>query len=62
MISSAVSSWWARILWRRCGSGRRSQLAWKTRLRVRYGETDAMGVAYYANYLTWFEVARNEFM
>lgn len=37
-------------------------MAWKTRLRVRYGETDAMGVAYYANYLTWFEVARNEFM
>jgi len=29
-------------------------------LRVRYGETDQMGHAYYANYLLWFEVARSE--
>lgn len=28
------------------------------RLRVRYGETDQMGHAYYANYFLWFEVAR----
>lgn len=28
-------------------------------IRVRYGETDKMGVVYYANYLTWFEVARS---
>lgn len=27
-------------------------------IRVRYGETDQMGHAYYANYLYWFEVAR----
>jgi len=27
--------------------------------RVYYGETDAMGVVYYANYLDWFEIARN---
>lgn len=27
-------------------------------VRVRYGETDKMGIVYYANYLTWFEVAR----
>lgn len=31
-------------------------------VRVRYAETDQMGVAYYANYLTWFEVARTEFL
>ncbi len=31
-----------------------------TKIRVRYQETDAMGVVYYANYLTWFEVARTE--
>ncbi|MGD8395451.1 MAG: thioesterase family protein [Candidatus Eiseniibacteriota bacterium] len=31
------------------------------RLRVRYAETDRMGVVYYANYLVWFEVARAEF-
>jgi acyl-CoA thioester hydrolase len=29
--------------------------------RVRYAETDQMGVAYYANYLIWFEVGRSEF-
>lgn len=28
------------------------------RIRVRYGETDMMGHAYYANYLFWFEQAR----
>jgi len=30
-------------------------------VRVRYAETDQMGVAYYANYLVWFEVGRSEF-
>ena len=29
-------------------------------IRVRYEETDQMGVAYYANYLVWFEVGRGE--
>ena len=28
--------------------------------RVRYQETDQMGVVYHANYLTWFEIARTE--
>ncbi|MFP3869481.1 MAG: acyl-CoA thioesterase [Syntrophobacteria bacterium] len=28
--------------------------------RVLYGDTDAMGVAYYANYLKWFEIGRSE--
>lgn len=31
-------------------------------LRVRYGETDQMGVVYYANYLDWFTEARTELM
>jgi acyl-CoA thioester hydrolase len=30
----------------------------ETRLRVRYAETDQMGVVYYANYMVWFEVGR----
>src|SRR6266404_3491990 len=30
----------------------------ETRLRVRYAETDQMGVVYYANYLVWMEVWR----
>ena len=33
-----------------------------TRLRVRYAETDRMGVVYYANYFVWFEVARTEWL
>ncbi len=32
-----------------------------TRIRVRYAETDQMGVVYYANYLVWMEVARVEY-
>ena len=32
-----------------------------TGLRVRYAETDQMGVVYYANYLIWMEVGRVEF-
>lgn len=31
-----------------------------TDIRVRYAETDQMGVAYYSNYLVWFEVGRSE--
>lgn len=34
----------------------------RTRLRVRYAETDRMGVVYYANYLVWFEVGRTEWL
>jgi len=33
-----------------------------TDIRVRYQETDNMGVVYYANYLVWFEVARTEYL
>ncbi len=32
-----------------------------SRVRVRYAETDQMGVVYHANYLIWMEVARVEF-
>jgi acyl-CoA thioester hydrolase len=32
----------------------------ETRFRVRYAETDQMGVVYYANYLVWMEVGRVE--
>ncbi len=34
----------------------------QTRIRVRYAETDQMGVVYYANYLVWFEVGRVELL
>ena len=33
----------------------------ETEIRVRYAETDAMGVVYHANYLVWFEVGRGDF-
>lgn len=45
-------------------TGRRPQpdVLRTTRLRVRYADTDRMGVVYYANYLVWFEVARTEWL
>jgi acyl-CoA thioester hydrolase len=37
-------------------------LTGETRVRVRYAETDQMGVVYHANYLVWFEIGRVEFI
>jgi len=31
------------------------------RPRVRYAETDAMGIVYHTNYIVWFEVGRGEY-
>ena len=31
-------------------------------VRVRYAETDKMGIVYYANYLIWFEIARTDWL
>ncbi|MBI1789700.1 MAG: acyl-CoA thioesterase [Acidobacteria bacterium] len=33
----------------------------EARIRVRYAETDQMGIVYYANYLVWMEVGRVEY-
>src|SRR5207302_653467 len=33
-----------------------------SRVRVRYAETDKMGVVYYANYFVWFEVGRTDLL
>src|ERR1700760_3080021 len=33
----------------------------ETRIRVRYAETDQMGVVYHANYLVWMDVARVDY-
>jgi acyl-CoA thioester hydrolase len=39
-----------------------SSTVWSsTTLRVRYAETDQMGVVYYANYLVWFEIGRTDY-
>lgn len=42
-------------------SGARARFSSESKLRVRYAETDAMGVVYHANYLIWFEVGRGDF-
>jgi acyl-CoA thioester hydrolase len=34
----------------------------ETRVRVRYAETDQMGVVYHANHFIWFEIGRVEFL
>jgi acyl-CoA thioester hydrolase len=34
----------------------------ESRLRVRYAETDAQGIVYYANYFVWFEVGRVNYL
>lgn len=33
----------------------------ETALRVRYSETDRMGVVYHAHYVVWFEIGRTEY-
>src|SRR6266849_7401606 len=44
-------------------SGRQvNDRAGEVRLRVRYAETDQMGVVYHANYFIWFEVGRVELL
>lgn len=40
----------------------KSQAFHETRLRVRYAETDQMGVVYHSNHLIWFEVGRVELL
>jgi acyl-CoA thioester hydrolase len=40
-------------------AGGRSRIV-ASRLRVRYSETDQMGIVYHAHYLVWFEIGRTE--
>lgn len=37
-------------------------MAHRTKLRVRYGETDQMGIVYHPNYYIYFEAGRTEFL
>ena len=41
---------------------RKIDLTGETTLRVRYAETDKMGVVYHSNFLIWFEVGRVELL
>ena len=34
---------------------------YETQIRVRYAETDKMGIVHHSNYLVWFEFGRSEF-
>jgi acyl-CoA thioester hydrolase len=43
-------------------SAARAPLREVARVRVIYGDTDQMGMVYYANYLRYFEIARNEYL
>jgi acyl-CoA thioester hydrolase len=40
----------------------RGQQIGRVTLRVRYAESDRMGIVYNAHYLTWFEIGRTELM
>lgn len=42
--------------------GRKTKIRGETRLRVRYAETDKMGVVYHSNFVVWFEVGRVELL
>lgn len=35
---------------------------YESKVRVRYAETDAMGIVYHSNYYVWFEVGRGDFL
>jgi acyl-CoA thioester hydrolase len=43
-------------------SAHQSHTVNEARIRVRYAETDQMGVVYHSNHLVWFEVGRVELM
>ena len=43
-------------------AGRKARSVGRTRVRVRYPETDHMGVVHHMHYLAWFEVGRTELM
>jgi acyl-CoA thioester hydrolase len=44
------------------GPAKDESICGEARVRVRYAETDQMGVVYHANYLVWFEVGRVELL
>ena len=53
--SAAAAAWRCAVP---CADARRPRPS----VRVRYAETDKMGVVYYANYLVWFEIGRTDWL
>ena len=43
-------------------TGQMAGPASRSPVRVRYAETDQMGVVYYANYFVWFEIGRTDLL
>ena len=43
-------------------SARQDSRTTTSTVRVRYAETDKMGVVYYANYFVWFEIGRTDWL
>ncbi|MEC9488571.1 MAG: thioesterase family protein [Halanaerobium sp.] len=39
-----------------------AEMEYTVKIRVRYGETDQMGIVYHPNYYVWFELARTELL
>ncbi len=37
-------------------------ISWTSNIRVRYAETDGMGIVYHSNYFVWFELSRVEML
>ena len=37
-------------------------MEYKTEIKVRYNETDKMGVVYHGNYFAWFDIGRTGFL
>lgn len=44
------------------GTEMKESISGETKLRVRYAETDQMGVVYHSNFVIWFEVGRVELL
>jgi acyl-CoA thioester hydrolase len=57
-----VSAWRERLDRLECMNALSEEGFSESRVRVRYAETDQMGVVYHANYLVWFEVGRVDFI
>ncbi len=53
---------WSHHRHRRTGRGRGAFMIGETTVRVRYAETDQMGVVYHSNFIIWFEVGRVELL
>ncbi len=57
----ALPTWWLRYNGRVTMASEFPGDCTNSTLRVRYAETDQMGIVYYANFFVWFEIGRTDF-